>query len=128
MFKSELGGLQQESVFELHFFALCFMSDDTERKKKSCEINNPWGGGQVPTPHSAVLSTSAEGEDPTSDPLRFRMNNLTGTSRSQNNRTWTDYRPVRLTHYLSDSATWKEPWERARKKVGLLSRHPAACD
>lgn len=26
------------------------------------------------------------------------------------------------------SATWKEPRERARKKVGLLSPHPAACD
>lgn len=30
--------------------------------------------------------------------------------------------------YLSNSAAWKEPWERARKKVGVLSKHPAGCD
>lgn len=48
------------------------------------------------------------------------------TSRSGNNRTQTVYRHVCL-RYLSDSAAWKEPWERARKKVGLLSEHPAGC-
>lgn len=40
-------GLQQESVFELHFLALCFTSNDTEKEaKKPCEINNPGGEGR----------------------------------------------------------------------------------
>lgn len=39
----------------------------------------------------------------------------------------TDGLRTRLPPLSEDSAAWKEPWERARKKVGLLSEHPAGC-
>lgn len=60
-------------------------------------------------------------------PLSFRTELSTMLNR-EHNRTWTDYRHVCLLCYLRGRAAWKEPWERARKKVGPLSEHPAGCD
>lgn len=70
-----------------------------------------------------TVSQDPEGKNSGCDPSPPDSDYLTALG-SGNNRTQAAERNVCL-RYPSDSAAWKEPWERARKKVGLLSEHPA---
>lgn len=70
-----------------------------------------------------TVSQDPKGKNSGSDPPPQNRDYLSALG-GANNRTQAAERNVSL-RYPSDSAAWKEPWERARKKVGLLSEHPA---